>query len=297
MACQSGSDAGEKRTKDADSPPVVEITAADYAFAAPDTIPSGWVTFRMENRGAESHHFHFTQLAEGWTVAEWREVAKEPLDSLIQLRRKGKIDSAETIRAYRKAIAQSTADSVTSPADLYRQTRGGVGLVTPGRTGQTTHRVEPGHYVMICVIRTSSGRSHAGLGMMRGIVATGSSIGRSPPEADLTMRASGRELAVEGEFEEGENTVRFVVDSIPDVPDSTRTAWLASLDSTTSAEDLANWIVKSGRTPPPAPFVGGFEYYPASDPIYFTVDLEPGRHVLLWGYRGGTPETREFTVE
>jgi hypothetical protein len=35
---------------------VVEVTAVDYAFQAPDPIRSGWTTFLMENKGKE-HHF------------------------------------------------------------------------------------------------------------------------------------------------------------------------------------------------------------------------------------------------
>ncbi|MBI1966707.1 MAG: hypothetical protein HYS40_01840, partial [Gemmatimonadetes bacterium] len=36
-------------------PTVVTITATDFAFAAPDTIPAGLTTFRMLNQGQEPH--------------------------------------------------------------------------------------------------------------------------------------------------------------------------------------------------------------------------------------------------
>lgn len=36
-------------------PNVVTITATDYAFSAPDTIPAGLTTFRMSNQGRELH--------------------------------------------------------------------------------------------------------------------------------------------------------------------------------------------------------------------------------------------------
>ncbi len=38
-----------------DSSYVVDIIAADYAFGMPSEIPSGWITFRMENMGMEEH--------------------------------------------------------------------------------------------------------------------------------------------------------------------------------------------------------------------------------------------------
>lgn len=288
MACQSGSDAGEQRTKDVDGSPVVEVTARDYAFQAPDSIPSGWVTLQMENRGTEHHHFHLYRLPDGRTHEDFREGHLAPADSARTLFKAGE----------RKRALKFLQTSVPDWARLGNLTiRGGMGAVAPDATGRVSARLAPGRYVLVCLIPTPVGVPHFAHGMIGGLTATEASSGAGPPEADLTMRASGRELAVEGEFDTGENTVRFVVDSIPDVPDSTRTAWLARLDSTTSAEDLANWVVKANTTPPPAPFVGGFEYYPASDPIYFTVDLEPGRHAILWGYRGGTPEPWEFTVE
>jgi hypothetical protein len=267
---------------------VVEITAVDYAFDAPDSIPSGWVTLRMENRGSELHHFHLYRLPEGRTPEDFREVTLAPADSVRSLLAAGE---------RQRALAFLRA-SVPDWARLGNLTiRGGVGAVAPDATGRVTAKLAPGQYVMFCLVRSPSGVPHYVNGMIGGLTVTEASSGAEPPEADLTMRTSGRDLAVEGAFEPGENTVRFVVDSVPDVPDSTRTAWFARMDSTTSAEDLADWILEGSPLPAPARFLGGFEYYPASDPIYFTVDLEPGRHGILWGYRGGTPETREFIVK
>ena len=267
---------------------VVEITAVDYAFQAPDSIPSGWVALRMENRGSELHHFHLYRLPEGRTHEEFREVTLAPADSVRSLLAAGE----------RKRALGFLRASVPDWARLDNLTiRGGVGAVAPDATGRVSARLAPGQYVMFCLVRTPSGVPHYVNGMIGGLTVTEASSSTEPPEADLTMRASGRALTVEGAFEPGENTVRFVVDSVPDVPDSTRTAWFARLDSTTSAEDLAGWLLEGSPLPAPARFLGGFEYYPASEPVYFTVDLEPGRHAILWGYRGGTPETREFIVK
>src|SRR5256884_1184321 len=37
-------------------PSLVTITATDYAFGVPDTIPAGLTTFRLVNQGKELHH-------------------------------------------------------------------------------------------------------------------------------------------------------------------------------------------------------------------------------------------------
>ena len=47
------------------APPVVEITASDYAFAMRDTIAGGVVTLRLRNTGKELHHVMAFRLPEG----------------------------------------------------------------------------------------------------------------------------------------------------------------------------------------------------------------------------------------
>ena len=50
----------------------VTITATDFAFAAPDTIPAGQVTLRLVNAGKELHHAVLVRLGEGKTVADFQ---------------------------------------------------------------------------------------------------------------------------------------------------------------------------------------------------------------------------------
>jgi hypothetical protein len=64
---------------------VVEITAVDYAFQSPDSIPSGWVTLRMANRGEEHHHFHLYRLPDDRTYGDYREGFLAPADGAAAL--------------------------------------------------------------------------------------------------------------------------------------------------------------------------------------------------------------------
>ena len=288
--CQSsGDDTNEN------APPVVEVTAADYAFAVPDTIPAGWVTFRMANRGKESHHFHFNRLPEGRTFADWREAFHEPADSVMQLVAEGKIDPAK---------AGAAIDRVTPDWTDSVQTHGGVGLVAPGRTGQTTHHVDPGHYVMICVIDAPNGRMHASLGMVDGLVAVDSSAEPSPPVPDVTVRGAGREIRMDGALSAGRRTVGFRAEKVPrdyqGGTDGYYSVWLARLEDTTDTSEITAWDAQN-----PAPFegLGGFEYLPPSDTAYVTADVETGRYAWIWFYEGmdvlgeDDPMVEPFTVE
>jgi len=294
--CQSSSDKSPSKS----APPVVEMTAADYAFVAPDTIPTGWVTFRMANRGEESHHFHLDRLPEGRTFADWREAFKEPADSILQLVAEGKIDQ-EKVGA---AIDRVTPDWA-GPDDLGAlQTHGGVGLVAPGLTGQTTHHVDPGHYVMICVIRAPNGRPHLSLGMVEGLVAVDSSAEHSPPVPDVMVRGTGREIRMDGALSAGRRTVGFRAEKVPREyqggTDGYFSVWLARLADTTDTSDVAAWEYTN-----PAPYesLGGFEYLPPSEAAYVTADLKPGRYAWIWFYEGmdgsgqDEPMVEAFTVE
>src|SRR5437879_12009987 len=53
-------------------PNVVTLTATDFAFALPDTIPPGLTTFRLVNRGKELHHGSLVRLRDGKTVADFQ---------------------------------------------------------------------------------------------------------------------------------------------------------------------------------------------------------------------------------
>src|SRR5947208_15110467 len=53
-------------------PSVVTITATDYAFGVPDTIPAGLTTFRLVNQGKELNHASFVRLGDGKTMADFQ---------------------------------------------------------------------------------------------------------------------------------------------------------------------------------------------------------------------------------
>jgi hypothetical protein len=50
---------------------VVTVTATDYAFDAPQTIPAGWTTFRFVNQGTQLHAAQLVRLEDGHTLAEF----------------------------------------------------------------------------------------------------------------------------------------------------------------------------------------------------------------------------------
>src|SRR2546429_1054852 len=53
-------------------PNVVTITATDFAFSMPDTIPAGLTTFRLVNQGEELHHASLVRLGAGKSAADFQ---------------------------------------------------------------------------------------------------------------------------------------------------------------------------------------------------------------------------------
>src|SRR5213592_782793 len=45
-------------------PSLITITATDYAFGVPDSLPAGLTTFRLVNQGKELHHANLVRLGE-----------------------------------------------------------------------------------------------------------------------------------------------------------------------------------------------------------------------------------------
>src|SRR6266511_1010128 len=61
-----------RRAPPAAGPSVVTITATDYAFGMPDTIPARLTTFRLVNQGKELHHASLVRLGEGKSAADFQ---------------------------------------------------------------------------------------------------------------------------------------------------------------------------------------------------------------------------------
>jgi len=275
----------------APAPSVIEIEATDFAFTAPPTFPSGWVTLRFDNQGAETHFLLLWRLPEGITFDEYASELAEPFNILYKEYRAGTLDQATFFEQLGAALPEWFATA---------ERMGGPGFTAPGRTSETTVYLEPGDYVMECFVRTKDQGDtfHGDQGMLRPLIVTDERAGESPPEADIEITLSSFELSVEGELSPGEHTVRVRVEENPEGL-TLHNVHLARLAEGTAAEDVARWLdwVDAMLPPAPAEFLGGAGQVLAGNESYFTVSLEPGRYAWVsetWGIQG---MVHEFTVE
>jgi hypothetical protein len=136
---------------------VVTVTTVDYAFQAPDTIAAGWTTLRLVNNGKDFHHIWLIKLEGGHTLPE-----------LVEAQKKG-------------------------PMPKWAVDVGGPNSPMPGAESSATLDLEPGTYVMVCVIPAmTDGQPHFMKGMMkqltvaarRGVEQAGKTAAPAP---DITM--------------------------------------------------------------------------------------------------------------
>ena len=243
------------------APNVVSLAATEYAFEAPDTIPAGWTTFRLANRGQEIHYGHMVRLDPGKTVPE-------------------------LVEAYAEAIRTS------GPRPKWVTRFGGPGGASPGDSSSVTQYLEPGSYVWICPVEDNAGTPHFFKGEVKpfvvraaeGVVAD-RAAGR--PEADVVVRLMDFSFALDS-VPAGRHTVR-----VENAGVEPHDLVMMRLAPGTTVADLMNMLnperarrADQARQPPPPPEslptgVGGIAAIAPGMESFFEANLSPGEYVLV----------------
>lgn len=270
---------------------VVEVVAEDYAFEAPDTISSGWVTFRMENAGEETHFLYLTHLGGGYTYDQYAGEVSPPIMEAMAAMRAGELGKAEAMEQLGTTIPAWYWENATS--------MGGPGLVAAGGVSQATVWLEPGDYVMECFMKTPEGEFHWAEGMIRPITVVDEPSGAPEPGGDLEIAIGAEDFEVVGTPTAGTHTVAVRFVDQPDVGFG-NDIHVARLPEGMEASDLVPWMdafnVEGLQNPAPVPFLGGMQERPEGDVAYFTVNLAPGRYAWIAESPDVLGLAREFVV-
>jgi hypothetical protein len=121
------------RSATSSQPTVATFLAHDYGFEGPDTVPSGLTVLRLQNRGQESHHIQLVQLTEG----------KSPSDLAA---------------AFQGALIEFPR---------WAKRTGGPNGVGSGGEAEALLDLQPGSYVLICLIPAKDGTPHVVSGMQK----------------------------------------------------------------------------------------------------------------------------------
>lgn len=272
-ACQSDEAPDEAPAADpaAAVPPVVEVTAVDYAFQMPAELPSGWTTFRFANEGAEEHFMSLWKLPEGKTIEDYlNEVAGAFGQAYTVLVEGGTKDEANAVLG--AAIPAWYAEVVPM---------GGPGFLSPGRVGETTVRLEPGTYIVECYVKTPDGLFHGELGMIQQITVTADSTGAAEPTGDVEVVLTNAAIEAPATLGVGAHTVAVRFAEQPEVGLG-NDVHLVRLEEDTDLEAVARWMdwmnLDGLRAPAPVEFLGGVQERPAGDAAYFSFDVGAGQY-------------------
>ncbi|UWX54975.1 hypothetical protein NYZ99_20020 [Maribacter litopenaei] len=139
---------------------VIDVITNNMDFQAPDTIPSGWVTWKYQNKSSQPHFILIDDPIDTITVKEFEEELLPPFGEGITLLYEGKND--EAFAAFGK-IPEWYGGTVWP---------GGVGLISGGHTARTTLKLNPGYYIMECYVKMPNGMFHTNMGMYKVLVVS-----------------------------------------------------------------------------------------------------------------------------
>lgn len=257
---------------------LVEVTTTGMNFQVDEEISSGWTTFRYYNKSAMTHFFSLSKLpvVDGKQktahdeVAESGDIYKAALDSINAGNRKAAFAILADLPAWASEKIQF----------------GGVGMLSPGGTGQTDIYLEPGVYYMECYIKTD-GAFHALKGMYANITVTKENVGASPPEPTLNMNIStANGFKMDEIVEPGRHVVAVYFQDQVSKSGAGNDVHLVKLAEESELEKLENWMTwtteEGMTTPAPAgEFLGGVQNLRGGETGYMTVDITPGEYAWI----------------
>jgi hypothetical protein len=236
-----------RQSRPAPGPNVVTLTATDYAFALPDTIPAGLTLFRLVNQGKELHHGSLVRLRDGKTVADFQ--------------------------AGLAAAMQSHA-----PPPEWMAFAGGPNAVTVGDTGIATQVIEPGSYVFVCWIPSLDGVPHVMKGMLHPLVVTASAAPTTPePATDVTIKLTDYDFQLSQPLTAGTHVVR-----VENAGAQGHEIAIAALAPGKTLRDFIAWEAGGEKGPlPTGQWLGGVTTLDVSGHSQFTTTFARGSYLLL----------------
>lgn len=277
QSCKSDKKEGKSEVEETEKENVIDVLTEDMEFQMPDTIPSGWVTFRYKNASPQAHFIMVDDYPEGKTLDSVKARVMPVFDEGMNLINEGKME--EGFAAFGKL------------PEWFSEAKfiGGTGLISPGHVATSTMKLNPGYYLLECYVKMSNGAFHVSMGMVKEVVVSETDSGNPEPKANLAIEISSTEGIVFKDSISAGNHVFSVhyKDQIVHQNFVGHDINLAKLDDNADLDNLNMWMDWSNPKgliePAPAgvTFLGGMNNMLAGDTGYFTATLEPGRYVLI----------------
>jgi hypothetical protein len=251
----------------AQSPRTFTVRATDYKFDSPSSVPAGTIQFRLENAGNEVHHLWLVQITKGHTYSEF-------------------MSAMDRWSAPKKP---DWAIDVGGPND-----------VSAGMSASAIITLEPGQYAMVCYVPATDGRPHVMHGMFKELTVTaaGATVANEPTP-DVVLKLNDYAFDLSKPIDAGSRVVR-----IENVATQSHEVVFGQLRAGKTLKQAVDWLNGGQKGAAPVIAVGGASGLSKGRHQFITLNLEPGRYVMLClmpDARDGKPHiahgmAKEFTV-
>jgi len=224
---------------------VVNISASEYKFDAPDQIPAGLTTFKLTDNGKELHHA-----------------------TLI------KLDSGKT---YNDLMTGLKNMKPGTPPPGWVIPSGGPNAAAPGNSSSLTVVLQPGNYAMMCWIPDAKGVPHVMSGMSKALTVTeNAAANMMEPASDVTVTLKDYQFNFSTPLTAGKHTLK-----IETAPGQPHEFTFFQLMPGKTAADLTKYVETGMQGPPPGMPLGGVSGVAAGIPSFYEVDLKPGDYAIV----------------
>ncbi len=277
QSCKSDKKETQDKTVELEKENVIEIITENMDFQMPDSITSGWNTFRYKNQSPQTHFFLIDKYPEGKTSEDAEKLVAPVFERAMKLITEGKTE--EGYAEFAK-LPEWFGDVVFL---------GGSGLLSPNQMGETTLNLKPGNYIIECYVKMSNGMFHTSMGMTKDIVVTKIDSGNKAliPDIDISISSTDG-IIFKDSISSGKHTFSvYFKDQIVHEHFVGHDINLVKFDENANLKALENWMnwadPKGLIEPAPSAitFLGGANDMPAGSIGYFTATLETGSYALI----------------
>src|SRR5437016_14097066 len=229
-------------------PSLITITATDYAFCVPDTLPAGLTTFRLVNQGKELQHANLVRLGEGKTVGDFH-------------------------------AGLAAAMKNHTPPPTWMGFAGGPNAVTLGDTGVATQMLEPGSYVFVCWMPALNGVPHFVKGMLHPLLVTpgAAAPAAAEPATDVTIKLTDYDFQLSQPLTAGKHVVR-----VDNTGAQAHEIVIAALSAGKTLQDFIAWEAGGENGPlQTGAWLGGGTSIDVGGHSQFAVTFARGSYLLL----------------
>jgi uncharacterized cupredoxin-like copper-binding protein len=216
------------------------VHAKDFAFVAPDSIPAGWTNFHLVNDGPALHHLQIVRLDSGKTASDFAAATKNP-----------------------------------GPFPAWATFVGGPNAPNPSAESNGAVNLEPGNYLMICLVDIPDNVPHFAKGMLHTFTVTASTAAGTEPASDATIALADYSFTVTGSLTAGHHVVK-----VTNAGPQPHEVEIFRFAPGKGMKELAAWAAKP-MGPPPGDAIGGVSALAGGKSASFTADLTPGNYVML----------------